>query len=52
MNTEIFHHSNLVLLSNKQAKTNISGIGTDIVGRNFTLVIMSGEQWPAHQILL
>ena len=44
MSTEIFHHSNLVLLSNKQAKTNISGIGTNIVGRNFTLVIMSGEQ--------
>lgn len=41
MSTEIFHHSNLVLLSNKQAKTNMSGIGTDIIGRNFILV---GEQ--------
>lgn len=40
MSTEIFRHSNLVLLYNKQAKTNISGIGTNIVGRNFTLVII------------
>ena len=44
MSTEIFHHNNLVLLSNKQAKTNISGIGTDVIGRNFTLVTISGEQ--------
>ena len=44
MSTEIFHHNNLVLLSNKQAKTNIFGIGTDIIGRNFTLAIISGKQ--------